>query len=181
MNEKHKVNTSLYCLPSLKCNLALPLERCPAQPFWTHNHRLGCVCVFWRRYKRGRIASIEGLQLLEFAGAESHAVCKEAQSPPAAGGVGRGVITSSPFSFSSFLFHKAKPKIITFLTNETLPHLKFLAKVVLQKRRRGRTAGQPWLFIICGRDLDIIRWMNGSNLNMCLACLWDWAKTQQEK
>lgn len=161
--------------------MALPLERCPAQPFWTHNHRLGCVCVFWTRYKRGRIASIEGLQLLEFAGAESHAVHKEVQSPPAAGGVGRRVIASSPFSVSSFLFHKAKPKTIDSLTNRTPPHLKSLAKVVLQKGRRGRTAGQAWLFIICRRDLDIVRWMNGSHLNLCLARLWDWEKTQQEK
>lgn len=60
-------------------------------------------------------------------------ICEEVQSPTAAGGVGRGVITSSPSAFSSFPFPKAKPKIITSLTDQTPPHLTSLAKVVLQR------------------------------------------------
>lgn len=171
---------SLYCFPSLNCSLALPLERCPAQPFWTQSPHGMCVCLLEKLQKR-RIASTEGLRLLEFAGGESQAVCKELQSPPEAGGVGKRVITSSPFSFSSFLFHKAKPKLIPSLTNWTLPHLKSLAKVVLQEGRGGSTAGQPRLVTLSGRDLDIITWMYGSNLSVCLAHLRDWARTQQEK
>lgn len=114
--------------------MALPLERCPAQPFWRHNHWLGCVCVFWRRYRRERITLVKGLQLLEFAGAESHVVWKEEQSPPAVGGMGKGGENiQSLLEFSSFLFHKANPKIIISLAKLTPPHLVSLAQVVLQK------------------------------------------------
>lgn len=95
--------------------------------------------------------------------------------------VGRGAIAFSSFEFSSFLFHKAKSTVVTSLTIQTPPHIKSLAKVVLQKRKPGRAAGQSWLFILCRRDLDRTRWTNGSNLNTCLAHLCDWEKTQQEK
>lgn len=77
---------------------------------------------------------MKGLQLLDFAGAESHVVWKEAQNPPAASGVGKGGENIQSFlEFSNFLFHRANLKIILSLAKPTPPHLISLAQVVFQK------------------------------------------------
>lgn len=57
--------------------------------------------------------------------AESHVVWKEAQSPPAEGGMGEGGENiQSVLESSSFLFHKANPKIIISLEKLThSPHI----------------------------------------------------------
>lgn len=60
-----------------------------------------CVCLLEKLQKR-RIASTEGLRLLEFAGGESQAVCKELQSPPEAGGEEGDNIQSLLILFLSF-------------------------------------------------------------------------------